>query len=197
MRERWSADRRARWWLAACGASMAYGGLVGWMYWPVWEARDAQRAGVIFGVYGAWCLALLAVGLVWAIRGRSEVGAWVSATLPVLRVDLPVHVRVELVVAEEKRKLEQVTAALVCVERRGLLSRERSYFASTRVGQEVVLTPGQTYVKEVSFEVPTLKRHGSTAWGAWKYPRREWEVWVTAGKQEWTGNIRKWSVVLE
>lgn len=148
-------------------------------------------------MYGAWCLALLAVGLVWAIRGRSEVGAWVSATLPVLRVDLPVHVRVELVVAEEKRKLEQVTAALVCVERRGLLSRERSYFASTRVGQEVVLTPGQTYVKEVSFEVPTLKRHGSTAWGAWKYPRREWEVWVTAGKQEWTGNIRKWSVVLE
>ncbi|MCC7409130.1 MAG: hypothetical protein IT442_13775 [Phycisphaeraceae bacterium] len=197
LRERWSMGRRAGWWLGVFAAGVVYGVLVGWMCWSVFEARDGQGVGMIFGLYGVWCVCLGVVGMVCFFRAQGQVGAWVSATLPALRVDLPVHVRVELSGGERKRKVEQVTAALACVERKGLLSRERSYFASARVGGEVVLTPGQVYVKEVSFDVPTLKRHGSTAWSAWGYPRREWEVWVTVGGKEWTGNIRKWSLVLE
>jgi hypothetical protein len=88
----------------------------------------------------------------------------------------PIIVRVEQPFLRDT-VVREVRVVLTCVRRNGLGS-DRYFSASCIAAEERAVRAGESIHGEFSFEVPEKKRHASTPFTRWDYPRTDWQIEV-------------------
>jgi Protein of unknown function (DUF3592) len=90
----------------------------------------------------------------------------------------PIIVRIEQPFLRDTT-VREVRVALTCTRRNGLGS-VRYYISSNTVAEDRAVHAGEVIHGEFTFEVPQKKRHPSTPFNRWNYPRTDWQIEVTA-----------------
>ncbi len=140
---------------------------------PAYEMKSGV-IGALYTVAGLWPV-LRAVA---AAAAASRIGTpKAHMTQKAVHLGEPVIVRIEQPFLRDTTVLE-VRVALTCCRRNGLGS-VRYYTSSNTVAEDRAVQAGETIHGEFTFEVPQKKRHPSTPFNRWDYPRTDWLIEVT------------------
>lgn len=164
-------------WLAAALLWYLLGGLVVAHYYamtpPAYELKSAVSA-VLYAVAGLWPAyqAFSALGV------ASRLGApKAQMTQKVAHLNKPIIVRVEQPFLRDTI-VRELRVVLTCTRHDGLGS-VRYYTSSQILAEDRAVRAGEVIHGEFTFEVPDKKRHASTAFNRWDYPRTDWQIEVT------------------
>ncbi len=122
--------------------------------WPAYRAVTAAGAAAIIGTPKA------------------------EMTQKTAHLDGPIIVRVQQPFLRDTT-VNEIRVALTCCRRNGLGS-VRYYTSSQIVVEDRAVHAGEVIYGEFTFEVPEKKRHPSTAFTRWVYPRTDWQLELTA-----------------
>lgn len=140
---------------------------------PAYELKSIVSA-ILFAAAGAWpaCRALSAV------PAASRLGApKAQTTRKTAHLGEPIIIRVEQPFLRDTL-VRELRVALTCTRRNGLGS-VRYFTASQIISQDRVVHAGEMLHGEFAFDVPDKKRHPSTPFTRWDYPRTDWQIEVT------------------
>ncbi len=140
---------------------------------PVYEVK-ALVGGGLFAAAGLWPLsrALSAMGI------ASHLGTpKVRMTRKTISLTEPVFVRIEQPFMRDTI-VREVRVALTCIQHSGLNS-VRYFTASSVAVADRAVRGGEKIGGEFSFEVPEKKRHPSSRFSRWCYPRTDWRIEIT------------------
>lgn len=169
---------RAMGWSAAAVLWYLLGALAVGHYYlatpPAYELKSAVSA-VLYAVAGLWPV-IRAIG---AMDVASRLGVpKAHMTQKVARLHKPIIVRVEQPFLRDT-VVRELRVVLTCTRRDGLGS-VRYYTASQVLVEDRAVRAGEMIHGEFSFEVPDKKRHASTLFSRWDYPRTDWQIEVVA-----------------
>lgn len=170
------ADRAMGW----CAAALLWyllGGLAIAHYYamtpPAYELKSAVSS-VLYAVAGLWLVyhAMSAMGI------ASRLGApKAHMTQKIAHLNKPIIIRVEQPFLRDTI-VRELRVVLTCTRQDGLGS-VRYFTASQMLAEDRAVRAGETLHGEFSFEVPDKKRHPSTPFSRWEYPRTDWQIEVT------------------
>lgn len=168
---------RAMAWSAAAGLWYLLGALVVIHYYltipPNYELKSAVIA-VLYAVAGAWPAyrALCATGTSSRL-GRPKA----QLTRHTAHLGEPIIVRIEQPFLRDTI-VREIRVSVTCTRRNGLGS-VRYFTASHIAAEDRAVRAGECIHGEFSFEIPDKKRHPSTPFSRWEYPRTDWQVEIT------------------
>lgn len=169
---------RALGWSAAALLWYLLGALVVGHYFamtpPAYELKSAVSS-VLYAVAGGWPVyrAMSALGV------ASRLGApKAHMTQRVAHLNKPIIVRVEQPFLRDTI-VRELRVVLTCTRRDGLGS-VRYYTASQMLAEDRAVRAGECVHGEFTFLVPDKKRHASTPFNRWDYPRTDWQIQVVA-----------------
>ncbi len=146
-------------------------------YYLYTPAPYEVKSGVVAALYvvaGFWP-AFRAVG---AAGAASRIGTpKAHMTQKVAHLSEQVIVRIEQPFLRDIL-VREVRVALTCTRRNGLGS-VRYYTSSQTAVEDRAVHAGEVIHGEFTFEVPDKKRHPSTPFSRWEYPRTDWLIEVT------------------
>ncbi len=147
-------------------------------YYTITPPTYELKSGVLCALYmvaGLWP----AYRAVTAAGVASRIGApKAHMTQKVAHLNEPIIVRIEQPFLRDTT-VQEVRVALTCTRRNGLGS-VRYYTSSSTVAEDHAVHAGEVIHGEFTFEVPQKKRHPSTPFNRWNYPRTDWQIEVTA-----------------
>ncbi len=170
------ADRALAWSASALSWYLLGGLAVGHYFAttpPVYELKSAVSA-VLYAVAGLWPVvrALSALGV------ASRLGApKARMTQKVAHLNKPIIVRVEQPFLRDTI-VRELRVVLTCTRHDGLGS-VRYFTASQTLAEDRAVRAGEMIHGEFTFDVPDKKRHPSTPFNRWDYPRTDWQLEVT------------------
>jgi len=170
------ANRVLGWSLASVLWYLLGVGVVG-HYFLITPPSYELKSGIIGALY-------MVAGLWPTYRAVSAGGAASRVGTPkahmtqkVAHLGEPIIVRIEQPFLRDTTVLE-VRVALTCCRRNGLGS-VRYYTSSNTVAEDRAVHAGEVIHGEFTFEIPQKKRHTSTPFNRWSYPRTDWLIEVT------------------
>jgi len=168
---------RAMGWTAAAVLWYLLGAVVIAHYYlttpPSYEFKSALAVG-LYALAGLWPVirALSAAGI------ASRLGApKAQMTQKTVHLGEPVIVRIQQPFLRDTL-VREVRVALTCYRRNGL-GAVRYYASSQTAAEDRALSAGEVIRGEFTFEVTNKKRHPSTRFNRWDYPRTDWLIEVT------------------
>ncbi len=140
---------------------------------PAYELKSAV-ATVLYSVAGGWP----AYRAVCAASIASRLGApKAQMARKAAHLGEPIIVRIEQPFLRDTI-VREIRVAVTCTRRNGLGSVR--YFTTSRIAAEDrAVRAGECIYGEFSIEVPDKKRHPSTPFTRWDYPRTDWLIEVT------------------
>lgn len=139
---------------------------------PAYELKSAASA-VLYAVAGLWPVyhAVSSLGV------ASRLGApKAQMTQKVAHLNKPIIVRVEQPFLRDTI-VRELRVVLTCTRHDGLGS-VRYFTTSQMLAEDRAVRAGEMIHGEFSFEVPDKKRHPSTPFNRWDYPRTDWQIEV-------------------
>ncbi|GAB4191535.1 MAG: hypothetical protein Kow00105_05580 [Phycisphaeraceae bacterium] len=167
---------RALGWCASALLWYLFGALIVGHYYlvipPVYELKSAVSSA-LFGVAGLWPI----YKAFSAMDTASRLGLpKAQMTRKIVHLNEPVIVRVEQPFIRDGI-VREMRVVLTCIRREGLGSVQ--YFTSSRiVAEDRAVRAGEVLHGECRFEIPEKKRHASTPFSRWDYPRTDWQIEV-------------------
>lgn len=140
---------------------------------PDYEIK-AMVFSAIFAAAGLW--PLYRAAKTWCAASHVTAPK-ARMTRNTVHLDEPIIVRIEQPFVRDTT-VRQVRVALCCTRRNGLGS-VKYFTASHAAAENRAVRHGETIEGEFTFEVPEKKRHPSTPFSRWQYPRTDWQIEIT------------------